>query len=303
MSEHDYAMERRLRAMDPELHRRFTDAVFALQHILSNYQLIFPEYTDHTELHSLTVIDFCNRLIGEQMDKLNKDEIYALLMGCYLHDTGMGVTHEDYLEFSKEIDFGDWFATHPGAPVDAQIRDFHNEYSGLYIRKYAPFFDFPSPAHEQAIVQISRGHRKTDLLDEAEYPLALPVPGGNTICLPYLAALLRLADEIDVTAARNPILLYDIEAMTDEVQIAEHRRHKAVRDLAISGDAFTLLIDDSDPEITARIRRMADKMQRTLNDCRAAVNGRTPFVITQREIRIEAAADKSKTDTAPGRNQ
>ena len=108
-----FALEYRLKTLDGALHRRLTDGVFGLQRILSNYKLIFPEYTDHTELHSLTVIDFCNRLIGEQMDKLNKDEIYALLMGCYLHDTGMGVTHEDYLEFSKEIDFGDWFATHP----------------------------------------------------------------------------------------------------------------------------------------------------------------------------------------------
>lgn len=297
-----FALEYRLKALDGELHRRFTDGVFGLQRALSRYRLIFPEYTDHSELHTLTVIDFCNRLLGEQVEKLNKDEIYALLMGCYFHDTGMGVSREDYVEFSQKIDFGDWFTQHPDAPADVQIRDFHNEYSGLYIRKYAPFFDFPSPAHEQAIVQISRGHRKMDLLDEAEYPLALPVPGGNTICLPYLAALLRLADEIDVTAARNPVLLYDVEAMTDEVQIAEHRRHKAVRGLKVSGEAFTLLID-AEADMAERIRRMADKMQRTLDTCRAAVNGRTPFVITQREIRIEAAADKSKTDTAPGRNQ
>ena len=61
--EHDFAMEKRLREMSPELHRRFTDAVFGLQKTLSNYKLIFPEYTDHSELHSLTVIDFCNNLI------------------------------------------------------------------------------------------------------------------------------------------------------------------------------------------------------------------------------------------------
>ncbi len=48
---YDYSMERRLRDLSPELHGRFTDAVFGLQHVLSNYKLIFPEYTDHTELH------------------------------------------------------------------------------------------------------------------------------------------------------------------------------------------------------------------------------------------------------------
>lgn len=34
------------------------------------YRRLFPEYTDHSELHSMTVIDFCNRLIGsEQIEK------------------------------------------------------------------------------------------------------------------------------------------------------------------------------------------------------------------------------------------
>ena len=100
--EHDYALERRLRKLDPALHRRFTDAVFALQHILSNYQLLFPQFTDHTELHSLNVIDFCNRLIGDQIDIMSADEVYTLLLGCYFHDTGMGISEKDYIAFSKE---------------------------------------------------------------------------------------------------------------------------------------------------------------------------------------------------------
>ena len=91
----DYAMEYRLKELDPGLHGRFTDAVFAMQHILSNYKLIFPEYTDHTELHTLTVIDFCNRLIGDQIDRMNADELYVLLMGCYFHDSGMGISEKD----------------------------------------------------------------------------------------------------------------------------------------------------------------------------------------------------------------
>lgn len=285
-NDRDYSLEFRLRELDPALHKHFTDCVFSMQNNLSNYKRIFPEYTDHTELHSLTVIDFCNRVIGDQLSRLNKDEIYSLLMACYLHDAGMGISRKDYDAFSPQIDFGDYFETHPNDTLADQIRSFHHEYSGLFIRKYAPLFEFPSEAHQFAVTQISRGHRKTDLMDESAYPPALAMPDGSTVCLPYLAALLRLADEVDVTAARNPILLYDIEALTDEVQIAEHRRHKAVRELLISDEAFTLLIDDSDPEITEKIHRTAAKMRRTLDDCLRAVNGRTPYEITQRELHI-----------------
>ena len=283
----EFALEYRLKKLSPDLHLRFTDSVFGLQNILSNYRLIFPEFTDHSELHSLTVIAFCNRLIGEQMEKLNADELYALLMGCYFHDTGMGLTERDYRVFAKSIDFGDYFKTHPEHDPPAIIRDFHNEFSGRFIRKYAPFFEIPSEAHLWAIVQISRGHRKTDLMDEESYPLRLPVPGGNTICLPYLTALIRLADEIDVTAARNPVLMYDLEALTDAKQIREHKRHKAVHSLEVSEKAFTLLADCSDPEIAAQIRHMIGKMQHTLDDCRKAVLGRTPFVITQERVLLQ----------------
>ena len=252
--EHDFAMEFRLRELDPALHRRFTDAVFSLQHILSNYKLLFPEYTDHTELHSLTVIDFCNRLIGDQLRLMNADEIYVLLMGCYFHDTGMGISEKDYQQFSAKIDFGTYFETHSRDNIPAIIRNFHNEYSGHFIRKYAEFFEIPSEAHLWAVIEVSRGHRKTSLMDETEYPLAMRTPDGESVCLPYLSALIRLADEIDVTAARNSALLYDIGALTDRTQINYHRMHKAVRDLIVSRDAFTLTVETEDEEIMESIR-------------------------------------------------
>ena len=281
---HDFAMERRLKLLDPELHRRFTDGVFALQYNLSNYKLIFPEYSDHTNLHSMTVIDFCNQLIGDQIERLNANELYTLLMGCYFHDTGMGITMKDFEAFSREIHFGNYFDTHSRDNLPAVIRDFHNEFSGLFIRKYAPLFEIPSQAHLRAIIQISRGHRKTDLLDEAEYPLALAMPDGTAVCLPYLSALIRLADEIDVAATRNPILLYDIETLTDEIEIEINKEIKAVTALEVSKEAFTLFVGASDETVLRGVRRVADKMQRTLDYCRSAVMERTPYVITQEQV-------------------
>lgn len=282
----DFAMERRLKELDPELHRRFTEAVFGLQHVLSNYKLIFPEYTDHTELHSLNVIAFCNRLMGDQILKLNKDEIYSLLMGCYFHDTGMGISMKDYEQFSKEINFGSYFENHGRDNIPEIIRDFHNEYSGLFIRKYAEFFEIPSDEHLFAIIQIARGHRKTSLKDLKEYPTDFKVPNGNTISLPYLSALIRLADEIDVASNRNTKLLYDLEDILDPIEIVEHKKARAVKELVVSEKTFTLMVKTDEKHILAGIRRMADKMQLTLEVCKDAVLGRTPYVITQDTVEI-----------------
>lgn len=93
----------------------------------------------------------------------------------------------------EKNDFGDYFDTHDQENIPDIIRDFHQEFSGEYIKKYTEIFDIPSQEHLFAIVQVARGHRKTDLWDTKEYPEEICLPNGNKIHLPYLAALIRLA--------------------------------------------------------------------------------------------------------------
>ena len=287
MNKYDFLLERQLKKLDSNLHQRFADTVFALQRVLSNYKLIFPDFTDHTELHSLNIIDFCNRLIGDQIDKLNADEIYVLLLGCYFHDTGMGISHNDFNEFSKQINFGNYFETHSRDNYPEIVRNFHHEFSGLFLKKYAKFFEFPSDEHLFAIIQISRGHRKTDLNDRKEYPLALALPNGNTICLPYLAALVRLADEIDVTASRNSKAIYDINKIVKEIDLIEFMKHDAVRDLAIEEKQFVMTVRTDNQKIFDGLTILAGKMKKTLDYCRSAVNDITPYTITQEDVVIK----------------
>jgi len=285
--QYDFSLERRLRELDPKLHQLFADTVFALQQILSNYQLIFPDFTDHTELHTLNVIDFCNNLIGKQVDQLNADEIYVLLLGCYFHDTGMGISHHDFEEFSKNIDFGNYFDTHERDNYPEIVRNFHHEYSGQFLKKYAKFFEFPSQEHLFAVIQISRGHRKTDLYDENEYPINLKVPNGHTICLPYLAALVRLADEIDVTASRNSKAIYDLNKIVEEIDLIEFMKHEAVKSLEIDENKFTMIISSDNKNILDRLNILAGKMKKTLDYCRDVVNTRTHYQITQENVIVK----------------
>ena len=287
MKKNDFLLERRLKELDPALHQRFSDTVFVLQQILSNYKLIFPDFTDHTELHTLNIIEFCNNLIGEQIDKLNADEIYVLLLGCYFHDTGMGISHSDFDEFSKQINFGNYFDTHSRDNYPEIVRNFHQEFSGLFLRKYSKFFEFPSEQHLFAIIQISRGHRKTDLHDENEYPPALKTPSGQTICLPYLSALVRLADEIDVTASRNSKATYDLSKIVKEIDLIEFMKHEAVKDLEITDKEFVMVVETSDQNIFDKLNILAGKMKKTLDYCRDVVNNHTSFEITQVDVVIK----------------
>ncbi|MCR5688146.1 MAG: hypothetical protein K6G58_09005 [Lachnospiraceae bacterium] len=284
----DFLLEKRLLVLSPDLHRRVTDTEFALQHILDRFRILFPEYTDHTQLHCMTVIDFCNVLIGpEQIGMMNADEIYILLSACYLHDSGMGIRMKEYEEFKDMLPCDRYIGSHPGAAVADVVREFHHEFSGLFIRKYSDLFDIPSKEHLFAIVQTSRGHRRTDLFDDNEYPPEYELPGGNTVCLPYLSALIRLADEIDVVASRNPILLYDIESLTDEIQIIENMKVKAVRSLITNRDEFIMVASAEAEDIKPELLKVRDKMQKTLDYCRQVADERSPYQITQKRVEIE----------------
>lgn len=281
----DFLLEKRLRSLDKELHQKFKDSVFACGKVLTRYRRLFPEYTDHSELHSLTVIDSCNRLIGkEQIEKLNKDEVYCLLMACYLHDAGMGISEKDYEECKEKFGASRFFEEHPDATKADFVRTHHNDFSGFFIDKYKDVFEIPSDAHAFAIKQIARGHRKTDLLDEKEYPSDLKVPNGNTINLPYLASLIRLADEIDVVATRNPIVLYDIESLTDEIEIVENKKLNAIKTMTMTGGAFVLSYESDEQDIIDGLVEMAGKMQKTLDYCREVVSKRSAFTITQKKV-------------------
>lgn len=236
----DYLLEKRLHRLNPQLHKRFTDTVSILPVALSGYRRLFPEYTDHSMLHSMHVLQFSNTLIGDaQIAEMNAYECYVLLMSCYLHDIGMGI---------------------------------------------------PSPELSFAITQVSRGHRRTDLFDADEYPARLQIGEHSSVRLPYLAAVIRIADEIDVIEARNPKLLYDIEALTDAHQIECNRMLQAVPNMDILPDRFVLDVriedKESDKKLLDGILNMAKKMQDTLDLCRAVAEARTPFRISQEKVEL-----------------
>lgn len=283
----DYLCEQKLKRDNPELHRLFSNSVVCLQQMLIKYKNIFPTYTDHTALHSIEVIDFANRLIGDNINKMNSDEIYVLLMAAYLHDSGMGITMSDYEKFRENINFGNYFETHSQENIPNIIRDFHQEFSGEYIKKYAKFFEIPTDEHVFSVVQVSRGHRRTDLWDKTEYPDTFCVPNGNQVCLPYLAALIRLADELDIAADRNLQFMYDVENIDDEFSKMEFKKHQAIKQLIINDEEFVMLVDTSDEDVYGAVLKLKDKLMYTLQECKEVVEKRTPYRITQNGILIQ----------------
>jgi len=274
----DFLCERRLKALSPQLHTRYRSSVFAMERLLANYLTVFPNYTNHTFSHSAQVINYCNILIGaENIGSFNADELYILLMGAALHDVGMGISSADFAEMRGSIPGG--LDIDAGKSDRDIIRDRHQEFSAAFIRKYGALFEIPSEAHLHCICQLARGHRRMDLLDETAFPPSFSMPEGTVIRLPYLAALVKLADEMDVTADRNFMFDY---AHLDEHQTPEqlmcYKTHKALLRLEEDSGVLVLRYNTDDPAVAAELQRMSAKAQTVFREF-SAVAAKTPGVL------------------------
>lgn len=283
----DYAMEKKLAIENPELHKIYKNNVTCCQEILTKYRLNFPSFTDHSSLHSLEIISFCNELIRDNIEKLNTDEIFILLMAAYLHDAGMGVSDSDFEIFSNNIDeIKQYKLEHPDERIRDVVRKFHHELSGQFVQKYAFLFDFPSEEHLFAIKQICRGHRKTNLFDADEYPAEYKLSNGNIVHLPYLAALIRLGDELDIAIDRNIQFLFDDDIVKYGDSKEEFRKHEAIKSVKFADDHFDITIDYTDPELKDGLIVLLEKLQYSLDNCVKVIDERTPFTIYHRRLVI-----------------
>lgn len=249
--------------------------------MLTRYQSTFHQYTDHTILHTMNVTNFCNHLIGDQVECLTADDIYVLLMGCLFHDVGMGISKEDYELFKLRLK-----NPSPSQEFAEVIRSSHNELSAMYLEKYWKLLDIPNESYLFGIMQVCKGHRKTDLMNEENYPATYQVGEGRSICLPYLAAILRLSDELDIAGDRNISFIYDIDKIKDPIGHLEHSKHQAVQRVEMDEHTITLHAQSDDFCVQRAVESLCKKVGETLCYCRMVVDARTKFVITQQDVRL-----------------
>ena len=167
-------------------------------------ELYHVYYTLHGLDHSNYVITILEKLIKglDPQDNLNETEFFCLLSAAFLHDVGMQCKYPNDVERAEQISIT---KKRPYTFQDL-IRDEHHKRSGKYIKDNSKNLKL-DPIEAECIKLISEGHRQTKL-ESAEYndqPIGL-----NRVRVRLLSALLRLADELDITYERAPETLYDI---------------------------------------------------------------------------------------------
>lgn len=166
----------------------------------------FPYYTPHNFSHSQNVEEILNWLVPDEIKpKMNDYEIFLLLISAWLHDWGMVASKEEDAE---------------------EVRKLHHIRTEVNFEHFHDRINLSLPEARIA-GRICRGHRDDDLFDSRYDDQFL---GSNImIRVRFLTALLRIADECDITANRTPEIIYYMikpQGASDE----EFKKH-----LSISG--------------------------------------------------------------------
>lgn len=278
----EFALQKRLKQCSPSLHRNYLEASTGACMMLDRYRTVFPQYTDHSSLHCLNIMNLAGQLVGDCLLQLNGSELYVLLTGILFHDLGMGISKADF-EGLAPVLCGELY---PVKGREAElIREYHQEFSALLVEKYSDIFEIRKE-YVFPVMQAVRGHRKTDLWDENAFPAAFQI-GTESVCLPYIAGIIRLADEMDLCRDRNSTLGGEEQMISDSYSRLVWRTHDTVTGMELTEKECILYAEGGDRDIWEELGKWTRKLQKTMDEVEQVITCRTPFFLPKRMVRID----------------
>ena len=203
-----------LKSSNTDYYSRFNHVHSEVTSVMSNSRIFFPTYTNHDFKHLTNVEEIINKMLTEEVKKeLSDEEIFCLLSAAWLHDIGMIPVNDEKEEYEN-------MSPDERKEYSTTVRDHHNIRSKNYVesnKEKLNIDDFEA----DIIGNICKGHREVEL---GEYK---DTYSKTKIRLSSLSAILRLADECDVSHNRESLL--SEEGADEEIKEEHYRIHKLVR--------------------------------------------------------------------------
>lgn len=218
----DLTLIKQLKDMDSPFLPKIQEVFDQVKYILnSRVTHVFPHYTLHDTGHSFRIMEYMSKLVSD-VTKLNELEIVLMIYSALLHDIGMAVSEEDInlikmdsfpfceIKFSamKKI-MGD----NEVLALQEYVRRIHASLSAKYILENLkdqltiPKLTTLDFAKELAL--ICEAHTKD--YDWIKTNLRTYEVRGDYYFNPqFIAAILRLADILDIDGNRTPYNLYKL---------------------------------------------------------------------------------------------
>jgi len=220
----------------------------------------FPEYTIHDIRHSEKVLENLGWIVSDSLkERLNIYEIYFIVAGAYLHDIGM-VDFPELREELKEFDEREQIANY--------IRENHHLRSEEFIVKQYKELAIEDPHQAEIIGRICRGHRKENLHDRELFE-SDKLYKSHSINIPLLAALLRIADELDMTFERAPSVIYEHIPPRDIISKEEWEKHLSISGVGLSREDRSIIKSSAtceNPNIHRSLKSLETKINKELDD-------------------------------------
>lgn len=187
----------------------------------SRVQHVFPHYTLHNTGHSFRIMEYMSKLVSD-ITKLNELEITLMIYSALLHDIGMAVSEDDINSIKIdsfsfcEVKFSAMKKIMGGNEVLAlqeYVRRIHASLSGRYIRENLKdklvIPKLTSLDFTKELALICEAH--TEDYDWIKANLRTnEVRGDYSFNPQFIAAILRLADILDIDGNRTPYNLYKL---------------------------------------------------------------------------------------------
>lgn len=221
--------------------------------IAGKTRILFPKYTNHGVDHLKNVERHANNIIPDDIKgKLSEEEVFCLLCGIWLHDIGM-------VPIDEEIDIYENKSTEERELYRVAIRDVHHVRSENYITKNHDELGL-NKLEAKIIGKIAKSHRKIKL-DELEKVMY----NGKLIDIAALGAIVRLADECDISKNRETAL--SSEGIDEDTREKHYFIHDLVNDVWIDHENQTIYLScivENENELKP-IKETQNEIQEKLN--------------------------------------
>ncbi|MEN2399984.1 ATP-binding protein [Flavobacterium sp. MC2016-06] len=289
-------LERKLKELNPNLFGKLGETKEIVKLFLNQYIKNFNDYTDHSIHHTEKVFEIVSEILtNEEIENLNDDEIYILSMASYLHDIGMCIPEEKIREIADTEELVKERELHPEISREKYLRDHHHTLSKKFILEEWKSLKIPTEKYAEAIALVSEGHRIVDIGNPDIYNPKYTVKSGRDfVCLPYLSAILRIADELDITNVRTPALLTKYYMPDNDKSIIEWNKHIANTLMFITENFVEFEITCSNHSMLAALEDQFNKIANVINYCQKVIRNISNTEQRSFSLKLEQIKNKIK---------
>jgi molecular chaperone HtpG len=265
------------------------------------------EYTLHDGEHLFRVLRLMELLIPQStLDKLSNPELALLILTAFFHDIGMAPsvaevrswqglwkgaspTQEEAAEYQKYQNFRAGYPLQVAEVSNLQSQGRHSQADLVekhlisdYIREtharritsvlqadWAGRIKYKDLNLAHVLVALCKSHND-NVAKLREMDAAMVAGNGNFICVPFIGAMLRLADILDFDGNRTPKVLFAHLSVRNPISIQEWQKHRSIESWTMPstpGDKIIFTAVCTHPAIQSAILQFCDYIDYELSGC------------------------------------